>query len=123
MLMEDQIIQKYIIKDITKEILQYANEYILLEWIDINKLNWNCLSLNPNAIHLLEKNQEKINWVWLSLNPNAIDLLEKNLVDVATGASLEKIDWDNVSVSENLNAIYLLERNPEKINWRCLSRN
>ena len=84
MLMEDQIIQKYIIKDITKEILQYANEYILLEWIDINKLKWNYLSKIPNAIHILEKNLEKIDWAWLSLNPNAIHILEKNQ---------EKLNW------------------------------
>jgi hypothetical protein len=36
------------------------------------------LSLNPNAVHLLEKNPDKINWDHLSGNPNAIHLLEKN---------------------------------------------
>jgi hypothetical protein len=36
------------------------------------------LCLNPNAIHLLEKNQNKIDWYYLSENPNAINLLEKN---------------------------------------------
>jgi hypothetical protein len=29
--------------------------YKLLNWIDKNKLNWNYLSLNSNAIHLLKK--------------------------------------------------------------------
>ncbi len=42
----------------------------LRDWIDIDKLNWNSLSENPNAIELLKKNQDKINWVYLSENPN-----------------------------------------------------
>jgi hypothetical protein len=41
----------------------------LLDWIDINKLNWTMLSKNHNAIHLLEKNLDKINWRYLSANP------------------------------------------------------
>tara|TARA_B100001094_G_C17975883_1_gene692743 strand:- start:542 stop:943 length:402 start_codon:yes stop_codon:yes gene_type:complete len=36
------------------------------------------LSGNPNAIHLLEQNQDKIDWRMLSSNQNAINLLEKN---------------------------------------------
>ena len=43
-----------------------------------DKIDWNSLSLNPNAIDLLEKNPDKIYWKYLSNNPNAIDLLEKN---------------------------------------------
>jgi len=31
----------------------------VLSWININKLSWNILSENPNAIHLLEENQDK----------------------------------------------------------------
>ena len=44
--------------------------YKLLPWIDINKLNWQMLSENPNAIHLLEQNPDKIYWPWLSKNPS-----------------------------------------------------
>jgi hypothetical protein len=36
------------------------------------------LSGNPNAIPLLEANQEKINWVRCSANPKGIDLLVQN---------------------------------------------
>jgi hypothetical protein len=43
----------------------------------MNKINWNNLSLNPNAIRLLERNMDKINWNNFSLNPNAIRLLER----------------------------------------------
>ena len=35
------------------------------------------LCQNINAILFLEKNIKKISWKWLSLNPNAIPLLEK----------------------------------------------
>ena len=53
--------------------------YKLRHWIPIEKLDFKKLSLNPNAIHLLEKNMDKIDWEELSKNPNAIDLLEKNI--------------------------------------------
>jgi hypothetical protein len=34
----------------------------LVSWIDINNLKWDFLSLNPNAIDLLEANPKKINY-------------------------------------------------------------
>ena len=52
--------------------------YKLRNWINLNKIDWDCLSSNPNAIFLLEQNPDKINWIRLSSNPNAIDLLEKS---------------------------------------------
>jgi hypothetical protein len=51
---------------------------------NIDKLNWNILSKNPNALYLLEQNMDKINWSQLSENPNALYLLEQNI---------DKIDW------------------------------
>ena len=65
----------------------------LRDWIDIDKLDWNNLSLNPNAIHLLEQNPDKINWYHLSLNPNAIHLLEQNQ---------DKIDWEDLSINPSI---------------------
>jgi hypothetical protein len=51
----------------------------LLDWIDINKIDWATLSKNLNAISLLEKNKNKnkINWCSLSENPNSIKILKK----------------------------------------------
>ena len=86
--------------------------YKLRDWIDINRLDLFELSLNPNAIHILEKNVDKINWYWLSMNSNAIDLLEKNV---------DKIDWRGLS--SNPNAMILLENNVDKIYWHWLSMN
>ena len=91
-------------------------KYVLLDWIDKNKLEWSGLSRNPNAIDLLTERIEyenslnrveldnlnyadKINWRWLCINPNAIELLTNNQ---------DKIDWDDLSL--NPNAIPILEK-------------
>jgi len=87
-------------------------KYVLKDWIPINKLQWNMISKNPNAIELLRANQDKIDWVVLSGNPNAIELLRANQ---------DKIDW--VELSENPNAIELLRENQDEISWEGLSRN
>ncbi len=75
----------------------------LREWISIvEKLCWEMLSLNPNAIHLLEANLDIICWYQLSKNSNAIHLLEKYP---------EYIDWEKLS--DNPNAMSLFETNPD----------
>ena len=84
----------------------------LLHWIPIEKLNFKKLSrnFNPNAICLLEKNQDKIDWELLSFNFNAISLLEKNI---------DKIYWYNLML--NYNSIHLIqqyyEQNELSSNW------
>ena len=80
--------------------------------IDPEKIYWNLLSRNPEAIKLLEANPDKIYWDWLSGNPKAIDLLEANP---------EKIYWHYLS--KNPKAIHLLEANPDKIDWDWISKN
>ena len=45
----------------------------LLDWIDIEKLDWSCLSQNPNAIKLLEANLDKIDWDYLSQNQKLLN--------------------------------------------------
>jgi hypothetical protein len=64
------------------------------------KINWSNLSLNPNAIDLLQANPHMINWKKLSANPNAITLLEHNK---------DKIDWEMLSENPSTDAIKLLE--------------
>ena len=75
-----------------------------------DKINWDKLSGNVNAIPLLETNQDKINWDNLSGNVNAISLLEKNM---------DKIDWPELS--SNYNAIHLLD-NGRDIDWFYFTR-
>ena len=90
--------------------------YKLLDWIDINKLDWDGLSKNPGAINLLEKNTDNIELIGLSMNPGAIHLISK-----ALEKDPEKIDW--FYLSSNPGAIHLIEKNPDKINWNGLSCN
>ena len=63
------------------------------DWVDIGTLKWDFLSLNPNAIELLKKNQDKLNWFELSKNENAIELLKENQ---------DKIDWFKFSKNPNI---------------------
>jgi len=48
--------------------------YKLIDWINIHKLSWKKISYTPNAINLLEKNQDKIDLFWLSENPSIFEL-------------------------------------------------
>jgi len=66
----------------------------LLDWIPEDKLSWDYLSKNPNAMHLLEKHPDKIYWVWLSQNPSAIHMLETVLQHEP-----RKICWANLSMN------------------------
>jgi hypothetical protein len=48
------------------------------------KIDWAWLSLNPNAIKILESiNHPKINWHWISSNPVCVTLLKnhRNKID------------------------------------------
>jgi len=75
---------------------------------NIYKTNWDHLSKNPNAIHIIEKNLDKIRWKYLSANPNAIHILEKP-------ENIDLIDWIALTYNPNPNAIRILENNLDKI--------
>jgi hypothetical protein len=66
---------------------------------NMDKINWDSLSFNPNpnAIRLLEKNVDKVNWFWLSKNTGAISIIEKHM---------DKVNY--VTLSMNSAAIHLL---------------
>ena len=104
-------------------------KYVLLDWIDKDKIDWDWLSSNPNAIDLLKDNQDKINWYSLSSNPNAIKLLKErikyeNNLDYNEYKELvilgNNISWD--LLSQNPNAIKLLLKN-NAIVWYKLAKN
>jgi hypothetical protein len=87
----------------------------------LDEISWNMsfieqafLSSNPGAVHLLEKRLDKIDWATFSANPCAIDVLEKNP---------EKICWSMFSFNSHPRAIALLEKNLDKIDWMKLSSN
>ena len=64
--------------DIPFDLLYMVASYIvkprmkLLDWIPEDKLDWEYLSKNSNAIQLLEKHLDKIVWDYLSGNPNLL---------------------------------------------------
>jgi hypothetical protein len=82
---------------------------------NLDKVDLSYLSLNENAIHILERNIDnpKINWNFLSNNENAIHLLKRYP---------EKINWTIVSSLKNA-VEPLLKDNLDKINWSRLSSN
>ena len=85
---------------------------VLLDWIDPNKLIFEGLSYNKNAIGLLYDNIDKIDWFHLSSNKNAIKILEQHQ---------DKIDWEELA--QNPSAIHLIENNIDEIDWDLLSAN
>ena len=61
----------------------------LLDWIPFNKIDWDTLSKNPNAIHLLEQNVDKINWDNFLDNPNIFEIDRKQLkLDITEKAKI-----------------------------------
>ena len=101
-----------------------------------DKIDWDYLSTNPNAIELLKEYPHKINWEMLSANTAAIDWLKENKNAIDWGMLSEnpaaiqllkenrkKIHWEKLC--KNPNAIELLKKNRKKINWRllCLNEN
>ena len=53
---------------------------------------WSLLSINQNAIHILENNVEKVNWDALLYNQNAGHLLDQR-------QNIETIDWETFSAN------------------------
>lgn len=86
--------------------LSFSLKHKFRDFIQIDKLEWCCLSYNSETIPILEANPDKINCTCLSENP---------------AANPEKIHWSRLS--GNPAAIHLLEANQEKINWSRLLGN
>jgi len=114
-------------KKIREERKMTPADYNNLE--EIEKIAWNNLSANPEAIALLEKIPDKIDWFNLSSNksPKAAKLL-KERVEYESSLSKDtynhltnKINW--AYLSNNQNAIKILEANQSKIVWGALSNN
>jgi len=64
------------------------------------------LSSNLNGLELLKKNPDKINWFYLSVNPNAIQLLQENKNAIKLlKENPDKINWFQLSANENANLV------------------
>ena len=109
------------------------DKYKLLDWIDINKLDWDdCMRNNPILfypilIKHLKKNlkqDEKVKQYIKMATENYWNNLSSFKNDIAMNIlqdNLSKINWD--ILSENPNAIKILNDNIDKINWYSLSKN
>lgn len=93
----------------------FKPKYKLLDWIDKEKLEWNTLSLNPNAIEMFEGNEEKLIWHRVVKLENAISFIKKNL------NRLDDLAW--LKLNTNSNAINILLSNKNKINISKLCKN
>jgi len=109
------------------------DKYKLLDWIDINKLDWddvmetNPILFYPILIKHLKKNlkqDEKVKHYIKMATDNYWNNLSGFKNDIAMNILREnpsKINWD--ILSENPNGLELLNENRDKINWYSLSRN
>ena len=99
----------------------YTNScYKLLDFINPNKIIWSqlCHNPNPNVISILEANLDKVN----SSRENCWCSISENPNAIKLLEKYpEKIAWN--WLSRNYNAIHLLEANIEKVNWLVLSCN
>ena len=115
------------IKDnINKDIINWRLFSTQPQFIDIieqhldDYVDWFSLALNPNAMHIIEKNLNRIEFSVLACNPNAISIIEKNLDQYNFNINDEEF-WDNLSA--NPNAYEILKNNIGKINWEILASN
>lgn len=91
----------------------------LLDWVDIRKLNWSGLAINPAAEDLLEMNLHELDtFGWLSLCKHS---KSRRLINIMYNKYPNKICWELLSC--NPTAIHILEANQDKICWGWLSRN
>lgn len=97
---------------------------------NMDKIYWENLSCNPGAIHILEKNIDKINWhtILANPNPNIEKIIEENLDNVmnTNNTPMNQEDYEKrmwYYLSQHPNLMNMLERNQDKIDYKCLSMN
>jgi hypothetical protein len=103
--------EKFKEKNIGERSKEFINNFQTVKKLKTHKINWVCLSGNPNkqAYKLLKNNVDKINWNWLSENTSkwAYKLLKNNPCE---------INWDWLSRNTCKCAYTLLKNNADKIN-------
>lgn len=88
----------------------------LSEWVNISDLNIGQMSLNENAIDILQNNKKNINWINLAKNFNGFEIFKDNLC-----AFENKQCWDVFCKSTP--EIPYLRHNINKINDRVIYHN
>ncbi len=83
----DHLDQKYVYR--FPSAIKYIEEQIQHH---IQDVNWEYLSWNPSAIHLLKRYRDKIKWNYLAMNPNpeAVDLMKEEMEEILQNPNDEK---------------------------------
>jgi hypothetical protein len=105
-------------KNITKFISDNRSNFTDEDFcINDKRTNWYSLSMNSKILDVLEAQPSLINWYWLSARCNS--QREFDLLEKYP----ERISWRGLSRNPYPPAFALLEKNPDKINWEELSCN
>jgi hypothetical protein len=108
-----------------------------------SKVKWAHLSMNKNAVHILEQNIGKIRWDLFSEHPEFIPFLLRHPETIKKYRLYDYIDWEKLSsmpsaiplleqylkyvdwaeVSYHESMFPFLLKHPERIEWAQLSRN
>ncbi len=119
-------------KVICRIIADYASENKMFSWVTSKNNKWNMimnrlifyldggfdlhetveLSINPNAISILEKKLNKVDWYKLSENPSAMHLIEKYINKV-----------NKTTLFANPAAVFMLENNLREMNYEMIASN
>jgi hypothetical protein len=127
------------IKD-EEEKISFFKVYKLRDWFPLKNMRWVslCENTSPGAIRLLEDNLNRIrDWDRISRNSNAIHILmaNKDKVDWKNFSCNESyhalkyletnrcINWYNLCLNEQPYALKIIKDNFNKIEWQGLSRN
>ncbi len=90
--------------------------------------DWQALSKNPSAINILKNNLDKV-LSYVVINPNAIEVIEMILEKIENNTAnsywmdFYKSKYFFLMLCENPNAIHIIEKNIDRINYIGLSRN
>ncbi len=77
------------------------------------------LNIDPSNVKILEENPQFINYRLLPLNEEAVHLFEK--VAIENPNKLANVGWTHMC--KNKNALHILNRHAERINWEILIHN
>ena len=100
--------------DIQNYILSFVIDipYEFLNFIDINKINFNNLNKNSNAIYYLKHNPNIINLEKISSNPNGHIIINK-YIDMKYYDNM--INWDMIAINEK--ALHIIKKRLHYFNF------
>lgn len=102
--------------------MSFKPMYKLLDWVPEDKLDFKILCTRPDALRIIEKSQKKKCYLSLFSNPSAISMIEKKIKEPYFENNPKyKIYW--MFLSSNENAVHILQKNLDKVNWQMICYN